>query len=188
MRRTNALILSLSLLAAAPAALAAEVGGVKLDDKLAVGGQDLVLNGAGIRTKLMFKVYVGALYLPAKAASLDAVLAKAPRRVQLTLLRDLSADDLVGALVEGLENNTPAAELAALKPQTDQLVTIMKSIGQAKTGGVVTLDFVDGETRIAYSGQAKGSIPGAPFNAALMRIWLGDKPAQADLRKAMLGG
>ncbi|HRI17581.1 MAG TPA: chalcone isomerase family protein, partial [Burkholderiaceae bacterium] len=69
MRRT-VLILSLALLAAAPAAMAAEVGGMKLDDKTTVGGQELVLNGAGIRTKLMFKVYVGALYLPAKAGAL----------------------------------------------------------------------------------------------------------------------
>lgn len=186
--RGRVLILSLALLAGVHAAIAAEVGGVKLDDKANVGGQELVLNGAGIRTKLMFKVYVGALYLPAKAGALDAVLAKTPRRVQLTLLRDLSADDLVGALVEGLENNSTAAELAALKPQTDQLVSVMKSIGQAKTGGVVTMDFVDGETRVAYNGQAKGAIPGAPFNAALMKIWVGDKPAQADLKKAMLGG
>jgi long-chain acyl-CoA synthetase len=147
-----------------------------------------VLNGAGIRSKLMFKVYVGALYVPAKAASLEAVLAKVPRRVQLTLLRDLSADDLVGALVEGLEANNTPAELAAIKAQTDQMVALMKAIGQARTGGVVTIDFVDSETRLAYAGKSLGAIAGAPFNGALMRVWLGDKPAQADLKKAMLGG
>jgi len=27
-----------------------------------------------------------------------------------------------------------------------------------------------------------------PFNRALTKIWLGDKPVQADLKKAMLGG
>ena len=72
-------------------ALAAEVAGVKLDDKMTVGGQELVLNGAGIRTKLMFKVYVGSLYVPAKATSAGAVYAKAPRRVQLNMLRDVTA-------------------------------------------------------------------------------------------------
>lgn len=187
MRRT-VLPFVLALFVATPAALAMEVGGVNLDDKLSVGGQELVLNGAGIRSRLVFKVYVGALYLPAKAGSLDAVLGKVPRRVQLTLLRDLSADDLVGALVEGLENNNTATDLAAIKPQTDQMVALMKAIGQAKTGGVVTIDFVDAETRLSYAGKALGAIPGAPFNAALMRVWLGDKPAQADLKKAMLGG
>jgi len=90
---------SLIVFALAGAAGAAEVGGVKLDDRASVGGQTLVLNGAGVRTRAIFKVYVGSLYVPEKAATLDAVLARTPRRVQLNLLRNLSADQLVDALV-----------------------------------------------------------------------------------------
>jgi hypothetical protein len=176
-----ALLLSLS-------AVAAEVGGVKLDDKASLGGKDLVLNGAGVRTKVVFKVYVASLYLPAKATDLAGVLAANPRRVQLNLLRDLSADDLAGALADGIKETSSAEQAAAVKTQTEQLLTIMKSVGQAKTGEVVTMDFVGGETKISFNGQVKGTIAGEPFNAALMRIWLADKPVQADLRKAMLGG
>ena len=167
---------------------AAEVGGVKLDDRASVGGQEVVLNGAGVRTRAIFKVYVGSLYVPQKAASLDAVLSRAPRRVQLNLLRNLSADQLVDALVDGLKENNSAAELEAVKPQTDELVRIMKSFGEVKEGSVVTLDYADGATRIAQDGAAKGSIAGEAFNRALLRIWLGDRPVQADLKKAMLGG
>jgi long-chain acyl-CoA synthetase len=178
---------SLSLLLAS-AAFAAEVGGVKLDDKISLGGKELVLNGAGVRiAKVVFKVYVASLYLPAKAGDLGGVLAGNPRRVQLNLLRDLSADDLAEALADGIKETSSAEQAAAVKTQTGQLLSIMKSVGQAKTGDVVTMDFVNGETRIAFNGQAKGSIPGEPFNAALMRIWLADKPVQTDLRKAMLG-
>ena len=184
MRTITAGVLAL----AAGVALAAEVGGVKLDDRANVGGQELVLNGAGIRTRAIFKVYVGSLYLPAKATTLPAVLEKAPRRVQLNLLRNLSADQLVDALLDGLKENASEAELAAIKPQADQLVSIMKSFGEVKEGTVVTLDYVDGQTRIAQGGQAKGAIAGEPFNQVLMRVWLGDKPVQADLKKAMLGG
>jgi len=169
-------------------ALAAEVGGVRLDDKLSVGGQELVLNGAGIRTRAIFKVYVGSLYLPAKAADPAAVLAKGPRRIQLNILRNLSADQLVDALVEGLNDNNPAAEMAALKAQTDQLVSIMKAFKDVKEKDVVTLDFVGDETKIGFNGADKGAIKGEAFNKALTRIWIGDKPVQADLKKAMLGG
>src|SRR5712691_4179184 len=111
----------------AAVASAAEVGGVKLEDKLSVGGQDLVLNGAGVRTCVMFKVYVASLYLPQKAADTVAVVAKAPRRIQLNLLRTLSADQLVDALNEGLAENNSAADLAAVKAQVDQLASIMKA-------------------------------------------------------------
>ena len=93
----------------ANAAQAAEVGGVNLADKMSVGGQELVLNGAGIRTRAFFKVYVGSLYLPAKAPTLAAVLEKGPRRIQLNILRNLTADQLVDALTDGIkENSSPA--------------------------------------------------------------------------------
>jgi hypothetical protein len=177
----------LALFVALPA-LAAEVGGVKLADKLSVAGKELVLNGAGIRTKVFFKIYVGSLYLPAKAADLAGVLGRAPRRIQMNILRNLTADQLVDALVEGLQDNNSAAELAAVKAQTDELVATMKAFKEVKEGDVVTLDFVDDATRIGLNGTDRGAIKGEAFNKALTRIWLGDKPVQADLKKAMLGG
>ncbi len=186
MLRKFAIALSMALASSAP--FAAEVGGVQVADQATVGGQDLVLNGAGLRTRAIFKVYVGSLYLPAKAATLDAVLAKGPRRIQMNLLRTLSADQLADALADGLKENNSAAELDAVKAQTEQLTAIMKSFGEAKEGDVVTLDFVDGATRVGFNGAAKGSIPGDVFNRALSKIWLGDKPVQTDLKKAMLGG
>ena len=169
-------------------ASAAEVAGVKLEDKVTVGSQELVLNGAGVRTRAVFKVYVGSLYVPAKSTTLPQVLAKGPRRIQMNLLRNLSPDQLVDALVDGLKDNTTEAEFAAIKPQTDQLVTIMKSFGDVKEGSVVSLDFVDGGTRVSQNGQPKGTVPGEPFNQALTRIWIGERPVQGDLKKAMLGG
>jgi long-chain acyl-CoA synthetase len=168
-------------------ALAAEVGGVKLDDKVAIGAQELVLNGAGVRTRVVFKVYVASLYLPQKATDIAGVLSKSPRRIQLNLLRTLSADQLVEALNEGLNENNTAAELAAVKPQVDQLATIMKSFKEVKEKDVITLDFVDGSTRIGLNGEAKGTIGGDAFNQALTRVWLGEKPVQADLKKSLLG-
>jgi long-chain acyl-CoA synthetase len=106
----------------------------------------------------------------------------------MNLLRNLSADQLSDALAEGLKENNAPAELEAVKSQTDALAAIMKSFGEAKEGDVVTLDFIDGATRVGLNGTAKGTIPGEAFNRALTKIWLGEKPVQADLKKAMLGG
>jgi chalcone isomerase-like protein len=169
-------------------AIAADIGGVKLDDKASVGGTDLVLNGAGIRTRAMFKVYVGSLYVPAKATTIDAVLTKAPRRIQLNLLRDLSGDQLSDAVNDGIKEANSPAEVDAVKAQTDQFIALLKGASPFKEGNVITFDYVDGATKIAVNGAAKGSVQGEAFNRALTRIWVGDKPVQADLRKAMLGG
>lgn len=173
----------------AGAVQAAEVGGVRLDDGASVGGQALVLNGAGVHTRmLLFKDYVASLYLPAKARSYPAVVSKGPRRIRLDLLRGYSGGDLADLLVAGLKENASAEEFASMKPQADQLSVIVRSIGQAKPGDVVTLDFHGGATRIAHNGEPKGAIAGDAFNHALTRIWIGAKPAQDGLRKAMLGG
>jgi long-chain acyl-CoA synthetase len=181
-------IIALAALVVASGAFAVEVAGVKVDDKASVGGQELVLNGAGLRTRAVFKVYVGSLYVPAKAADLGAVLAKGPRRIQMNILRNLTPDQLVDALVDGLKENNSADELNAVKAQQAELVTIMKSFGDVKEKDIVTLDFVDSATKIGLNGAAKGSIAGEGFNRALTKVWLGDHPVQADLKKAMLGG
>jgi len=110
MRRLLITVLALCL---AGAALALETGGVRLDDKASVGGQELVLNGAGVRSRVVFKVYVASLYLPAKTTDPAAVLARAPRRIQMNMLRTLAPDQLVDALSEGLKENNSEAELAA---------------------------------------------------------------------------
>ena len=162
--------------------------GVQVADKATVGGHELVLNGAGTRKRAIFKVYVGSLYLPAKARTAQEVLAKSPRRIRLDVLRDLSSDQLLGALTDGLKQNTTPAELSAITVQTGELAAIMKSFGQAKEGSVVTLDFVDGATKVGLDGTERGSIQGVAFNEALTKIWIGDHPAQDDLKKAMLGG
>jgi len=114
------------------AAQGVEVGGVALGDKANVGGQELVLNGAGVRTRAIFKVYVASLYVPAKATTPAGVLAKGPRRIQMNLLRTLSADQLVDALVDGLKDNNTEAEIAAVKAQQDQMVATMKGFGEVK--------------------------------------------------------
>jgi hypothetical protein len=185
MRKFTVLVAALLV---ASAANAMEVAGVKIDDKASVGGQELVLNGAGLRTKVFFKVYVAGLYVPAKTGSASAVLEKAPRRIQINLMRDVSAEEFVGALVDGMKANNSAAEFAAVKAETDQFIAIMKGANDVKEKDIVTLDFVDGATKVAVNGAAKGTIPGEPFNRALTKIWLGDQPVQADLKKAMLGG
>lgn len=181
-------IFVVTALVAASGAAALDVEGVRLADKATVGGQELVLNGAGTRKRAIFKLYVGSLYLPAKAGSAQEVLGKSPRRIQLNLLRDLSADQLIGALTDGLKQNTTPAELSAIAVQTGEMAAIMKSFGQAKEGSIVTLDFVDGATKVGLDGTVRGSIDGATFNDALTKIWVGEHPAQDDLRKAMLGG
>lgn len=186
--KTTAAVLA-AMLFAAPMAQGAEVGGVRIDDHAKAGSTALILNGAGIRTRIFFKVYVGALYLPKKTSSAAAVIdSTEPRRVVLHMLRDLDAEQLFGALLDGLKKNHGEAELAKLKPDTDQFERLMRSIGNAKTGDVIGIDFSTQGIEVAFNGEPRGSVASEAFGRALLKVWLGDKPADGDLKRAMLGG
>jgi hypothetical protein len=134
---------------------------------------------------------VGGLYVPTKANNAAALLAqKGPRRVAITMLRNVDADTFSGALSEGLQKNLSDAQFAGFKAQIDTLTANFKAAGEAKKGDVIHLDFApDAGTRVLVNGKVQGSaIAGEDFYTALLRIWLGDKPVDGDLKKGMLGG
>ena len=174
------------------AAPAAEFEGIKLPDSLRItdGGAELVLNGAGLRSRFMFRVYVGALYLPKKTTSATAAINDAgAKRVALHMLRELPADQFVEALEDGLKNNNPAEELAKFEAQVKQLRAMFEAVKVARIGDVILIDMLPGAgSRITINGDVKTMIAGTNFSRALLRIWLGDKPADGNLKKGMLGG
>lgn len=179
----------LAALLTATALHAAEVAGIKVEEKIRVGDQELVLNGAGLRTKFVFKVYVGALYAGHKATTPEALYdSPAPRRMVMRLLREMDADSLASALDEGLRNNLTAAELATIKSQAEQLGALMKGIGTVKEGDSIAIDFTAAGIEVGLNGKSRGKVEGASFGRALLRVWLGEHPADADLKKALLGG
>ncbi len=174
---------------AAPAALALDVAGQSIPGKLKLGNADLVLNGAGIRTRAFFKVYVGALYLPEKkTAAAEALASQGAKRVALHLLSDLTAEQIGGAL-DNMADNLSEAEREAFKGRIADLKATMEAVGAAKEKSIITLDFVPGTgLRIALDGAQKGkTIAGEDFYRALLKIWLGDKPVDSALKSGMLG-
>jgi hypothetical protein len=185
MRTIAAALLGLAVAAVPRAAAAKEVAGVKLADTVSVGGQELRLNGAGIRKKFIIKVYVGALYLAAPSSDPAAIVATdAPKQVRMIFLRDVDRKSILGAFKEGFEANSPA-DAAEAKRQLD---AIAKDIPDMKEKGELTVAYVPGEgTTLTTPGGTTAAVPGKPFADALFRNWLGPKPADKDLKQAMLG-
>ena len=188
--RLSAAIVMTALCAGGAWAQAVEREGAKYEPTAQVGGSALQLNGVGVRTRAIFKVYVAGLYVPQKSNNAGTLLAqKGPRRMALVMLRNLDADTFTGALTDGLRNNHSEAQLAAFKAQIDALGAAMKAVGEAKKGDAVNIEYLpDSGTRVTVNGQAKGApIVGEDFYNAVLRVWLGDKPADADLKKELLG-
>ncbi|HTT10545.1 MAG TPA: chalcone isomerase family protein [Burkholderiaceae bacterium] len=190
MRRALACLV-LVLAAAGACAQPVAVEGVKFEPTASVGGETLVLNGAGLRTRAFFKVYAAGLYVPQKSADAATLLAQTgARRMSIGMLRDVDATTFANSLLEGLKSNHTEAQLAALKTQIEQMQATLKGMGEAKKGDAILLDWVpDTGTQIIVNAQPRGEpIAGAAFYTALLRVWLGEKPADSSLKKALLGG
>lgn len=175
----------LAALVAAPAA-ALEIAGVTLPDTVAVNGQQLQLNGAGVRKKFIIKVYVGALYVEHKAhdgASL--VAAEGPRQMLMHFLyKEVEKEKLVEAWREGFANNS-AANLAALRQRLDTFCGWWPSM---KSGERALMTYVPGVgTRVEINGAQVGVVPGKDFADALLAVWVGPKPPTEDLKRGVLG-
>jgi hypothetical protein len=167
---------------------AAEVAGVKIDDAARVAGAELALKGAGLRKRVFFNVYAVGLYVADRKA--DPIAQGGAKRVALHMLRDVDADTFAKALVDGMRPNHDEATMKALEPRIAQLNAIMAAMKEARKGMAIALDWVPGAgTQVTIDGKAAGKpIEGEDFYRALLRIWLGDKPVQDDLKKALLGG
>jgi hypothetical protein len=167
-----------------------EVSGVKFNNKVTVAATALQLNGAGTRYKAIFKVYSAALYLPAKAATPEAVLASAgPKRMHVVMLREIDANELGKLFTRGMQDNSSREEFGKSIAGTLRLSEMFAAKKRLVAGEQFTVDYVPGTgTHIAVNGQVHGETIREPeFFSALMRIWLGRSPADALLKNALLG-
>jgi hypothetical protein len=172
------------------AAMAAEVAGVKIDDKTRIGSTELVLNGAGLRKRAFFQVYAMGVYVQQRSGNAATVVEQpGPKRVAIHMLRNVGADAFNEALADGIRANSSEAEAKALEPRLKELGAIIGGVGEAKKGMAIHLDWTGAETQVVIQGKPVGKpIAGEDFYRALLRIWVGDRPVQDDLKKALLGG
>jgi long-chain acyl-CoA synthetase len=176
------------MLAVWPAA-ARDLDGVTIPDTLAVVGETkpLALNGAGYRKKFMLKVYIGALYTGAPLRTTDTVLQHGgPRVMRLHFLRAVGADKMAQGWNEAFAANHTPDQQQALSGRMNELNTMMPDV---KTGDVLRMELLaGGKTRVLFNDTLRGSIDGADFQQALLRLWLGEKPADDGMKQALLGG
>lgn len=184
------LLVALTLGAASSAFAVTEIAGVKVEDTATVGGVKLQLNGAGIRYKGPFKVYVGDLYTAQKVKSLDELVATpGPKRLTMTFLREIEAGPFGKLLTRGVEDNVPANQMSKLVPGMIRMGDIFTVNKVLNPGDVITIDWIPGTGMVVT---AKGKVQGEPFKEpeffkAIMSIWFGTSPADWKLKDAMLG-
>ncbi len=176
-------ILAAALLAAP--AFAGELEGIKVPDSTTVDGKTVTLNGMGLRRKFIINVYVASLYLeqtskvPAEILKVDQV-----RRVEMTMLRDLSKTQLDEAIKVGFEKNA-GANMPKLQERLDKLLS---KLADVKKGQTILIQYVPGKGTTIELNKDSYTAEGKDFADAMFAVWLGQYPADEGLKKGMLGG
>jgi len=184
MRRWMAL--GVMLLLGVTAAAAGELAGVNLPDQVTVGEKTLVLNGMGVRKKMVIKVYVAGLYLEERSGDPAAIVGSdSTKRVVMHFTTGMATKAKMDeAWREGFEANSPDSAPAL----ADRIATFIGYFGDMKDGDEIVLTVLPGAgTTVALNGQEKGTISGDDFGKALLRVWLGDHPPSEDLKAGLLG-
>lgn len=186
--RAAAAALAAACLCTVPATQAMTVGKINVPAQQSVAGQDLVLNGAGLRQRFVFQIYVAALYRPQPTHDAQTILSsQEPQMLRLTLLRDINSKALTDALNDGLKANNTEAELAAMGDTVRAFEAFMATGGEGKSGDLVDITFNRGKVSVSFKGKALGEVDDPRFAAALLKVWLGSSPAQESLKSALLG-
>ena len=161
------------------------VAGVKVADTVSVAGNSLLLNGVGIRkaTFLRIKVYVASLYVEQKDQDPETLISNnSTLLLHMDFVRSVSAKKLRGAWSEGFEK--APAYTASMKSKVDAFNAAMKDVSE---GDRIAILFKEESVELTMPGGAETEIEGAGFRKALLQIWLGPEPPNADLKDGMLG-
>jgi hypothetical protein len=176
--------------AAASTPGAVTVEGIAYEREIAVGGSTLKLNGAGIRSKFVFKVYTAGLYLPTPVkTSTDVYASKGAKRLKVVFLRETDASTLGKAMSDTMSENLPREQFGKCIPGLIKLGEVFANKRKMVVGEGFTLDEVPGAgTVLTINGQQATTIAEPEFFTCLMYNYFGDKPADPKLKLALLGG
>jgi hypothetical protein len=185
MKKLVVIILAVFMMSSA--ALAMQVGKVTLPDSLMAGEDTLLLNGAGFRVKLFLKMYAGGLYLiqknhdPKKVIDSDESMA-----LRLHIVSGMiTTKKMTDAIDEGFKNST-GENITSFKIEIAKYKSFFAE--EIKKNDIFDIIYVPAEGISVYKNESlKGTIQGFDFKKAVFGIWLGEKPADAKLKKGMLG-
>ena len=179
------LALALSFLLLSSQAFALELGGVNVSPTVVLQQKTLSLNGAGIRKKLFFKIYVGSLYTERKVTTPAQLLADPGEKlVRMNFVyKKVDKGDIVKAFAEGLENNSPAVARSA-----EAKAFLSWFTSDFVAGDTVDISLSpDGTVAASHNGKALGTVRSPALVQGVLLIWFGEKPADKSLKEGMLG-
>jgi Chalcone isomerase-like len=167
-----------------------KIAEVTYPNEVTVGGQKLLLNGYGMRFRFGFRVYTAALYTPSKLTkNEDVIKTNFVKRLHLVAQRDVKGDEFGKLFSRGMEENMSKEDFSKMINGVVRMGNIFAEGKQFSKGDVILIDYIPG---VGMTTNFRGKQQGEPikepeFTESFFKIWFGKKPADDQLRKALLG-
>jgi len=163
------------------------VGRTTLNYEINRGEETLKMNGAGVRNMAFIELYSAGLYLKSKSKDPIGICFENENmsiRIKITS-KLITRNTMINAIRDGFEKATDG-KTEELK---DRIELVNKYYAkEINKGDVLELAYIKDKGTICMLNEKElGVIPGQDFKFALYKIWLGDKPVKANLKKGMLG-
>lgn len=179
-------ILFVFFIATSISAVSADIK-AKFPSSVEAKNQKLVLNGSGVRNKYWIDLFTGGLYL--KEKSKDA--AKIINANELMAIKIQVTSDVITAsrLEKNMRSEFDRITKGKIAPYKDRIELLVKAFKEdVQLGDIFDLIY-DPATGLSIYKNDKlaASVQGLDFKEALFSIWLGNDPADENLKKGMLG-
>ena len=161
------------------------ISGVSFLTNMYLGGEKLTLNGGGLREKYFIDLYVAALYIKTKTKDASAIInSDNPMGITIKLISNsVTREKFIESVNTGFKN---ASHGKATKDEISKFTGAF--IYEFKKGDIINFKYTkDNGVLIEKNSYKLITIPGLEFKKALFSIWLGKIPADATLKKGMLG-
>lgn len=158
---------------------------IDLPDTVTVAGENLQLNGYGLRKKFFFKIYLGSLYLREKATTTDQVLEMpGAKLIRMDFIyKKVEREKITQAFAEGFAKNSPQI---IDNPDLEQFLHLFNADFFA--GDQVDIELAaDGTVSVRQNSEVLGTISSPVLAKAVLLIYLGNTPADSSLKEGMLG-
>lgn len=162
------------------------LGGVHIEESFSTSNTQLVLNGAGIRSKFFMDLYVASLYTPKAIQQVEAIIGSPVLAIRLDILSTMITSDKMNAAINDGFKNATQGNTQAIEGAIEAFMATFNAPINVGDHFIFILEKGQGVSSIK-NGQPQGHIQDEAFRQALIKIWLGDEPAQQSLKEAMLG-
>ena len=162
-----------------------KIAGITFPPELKTKTGSLYFNGCGLREKYTLDLYVAGLYLNKPTMDAEKVIkTDAAQAIKIVIVSSkVTRDKFNESVKDGFAN---AAPYSATPAQIKKFKSFFAEPFKVKDE--ILMMYKPGKgTAVIINGKLKGVVAGLPFKKALFAIWLGKKPAQAKLKKGMMG-